>query len=91
MLTLCFYEDLSFHRCAIWVRSLSNSSNCLQEICEGEQILFQYLAVSMHSPHQAIAHLLEKSKDQFATHGLAFVGPVFLPREGLVLDDVEGR
>ena len=91
VLILCFYEDLSFHRCAIWVRSQSNSSKCLQELCKGEQMLRQYQVASTHSPHQAIVHLLEESKDKFATHGLAFVGPVFLPREGLVLDNVEGR
>ena len=48
-------------------------------------MLLQCQFASINSPREATFHGLKESKRQLAAHGLAFVGPIVLPREGLVL------
>ena len=45
--------------------------------------------LSVHPSHQAFVLLLEEHDGQLAPQGLAFVAPVLLPCQGLVLGDVQ--
>ena len=66
-----------------------HSSYGLQELGDAQQLLFHRQGLSVHPSHQAFVLLLEEHDGHIAPQGLAFVAPVLLPCQGLVLGDVQ--
>jgi hypothetical protein len=67
VLVVGFQEEFGVCCCPFRIWRQSNSSNCLQDLSRGEELLLHTQALSLDSPHQALTCILKEDSGQLAT------------------------
>ena len=86
-------QELCLCSCPPRVCRQYNASKGLQELGKCQEALMHALGVPLRSLDQVprLRHVLEEDDSHLAPQGLPLVGPVFSPRQGLIVGDVKDR
>ena len=91
VLVLRFQQELRLRRRPLRVWKQRQASDRLQDLSNAQELLMHPRTIPVNSMDQLGVQVLEEHHSHLAPDGLPLIGPVLLPRQGLVLGDVEDR